>query len=317
MTISRDATSRNSAGSGLPGFPDHVDATASFFELLRTNRPELLSVSITSSDLEVPEGTTVLALRFDSGVIIAGDRRATEGSFIAHRSIEKVYLADSYSGVAIAGAAGPALEMVRLFQTELEHYEKVQGSRLSLEGKANRLATLIRNNFNLALQGLVVVPIFAGFDHRKGCGRIFKYDLTGGRYEESDYHAEGSGGRIARSYIKQHFHDGLGEVQAIRVATGALYEAADEDAGTGGPDLARGIYPTVAAIDSEGFRAIPEHVVAERFAEVLGAERESKQVAFSSPKAAGKRRGATGGGRSRGRKGDQKQAGDTGSGETK
>ncbi|RIK11251.1 MAG: proteasome subunit beta [Acidobacteria bacterium] len=252
--------------------------------MLRRERPDLVGNECESHGLEIAEGTTVLSLRYDLGVVIAGDRRATEGSFIAHRSIEKVFLADDFSGVAIAGAAGPALEMVRLFQTELEHYEKVQGDRLSLEGKANRLATLIRNNFALAVQGLVVVPIFAGFDLRRGVGRIFKYDVTGGRYEESDYHAEGSGGRIARSYIKQHFEEGLSEEDAVRVATGALYEAADEDSGTGGPDLARGIYPTVASIDSGGFRAIPENVVAERFGEVLGAERGGHRPRSSSRK---------------------------------
>lgn len=266
------------------GFPSQIDVTASFCELLRDARPDLLSLDAQSECIEIAEGTTVLALRFDRGVVIAGDRRATEGSFIAHRSIEKVFLADEFSGVAIAGAAGPALEMVRLFQTELEHYEKVQGGRLSLEGKANRLATLIRNNFTMAIQGLVVVPIFAGFDLRRGSGRIFKYDVTGGRYEEGDYHAEGSGGRIARSYIKQHFADGLGEEDAVRVATGALYEAADEDSGTGGPDLARGIYPTVAAIDAEGFRPIPETVVAERFNEVLGAERQPGSARTATPR---------------------------------
>lgn len=277
------------------GFPCHFDVTASFHEMLRHERPDLVAYDCEARGIEVAEGTTVLSLRYDGGVVIAGDRRATEGSFIAHRSIEKVFLADEFSGVAIAGAAGPALEMVRLFQTELEHYEKVQGDRLSLEGKANRLATLIRNNFALAIQGLVVVPIFAGFDLRRGAGRIYKYDVTGGRYEESDYHAEGSGGRIARSYIKQHFEDGLSEEDAIRVATGALYEAADEDSGTGGPDLARGIYPTVAAIDASGFRAIPESVVAERFGEVLGSERGVAGKAPSSKRRRSTRTTASGG----------------------
>lgn len=252
--------------------PVYVDTTASFADLLNRERPDLVSSQLAENEIEVAEGTTVLALRYDKGVIIAGDRRATEGSFIAHRSIEKVFPADSHSGVAIAGAAGPALEMVRLFQTELEHYEKVQGDKLSLEGKANRLASLIRNNFAMALQGLVVVPVFAGYDTRRGIGRIFKYDMTGGRYEEHDYHAEGSGGRIARSYIKQHFADALAEEDAIRVAVGALYEAADEDAGTGGPDLARGIFPTVASISETGFAPIREEIVEKRFSEVLGKE---------------------------------------------
>lgn len=249
--------------------PTEVDAAASFTHLLSRERPDLLKLDRVTGEIEIVEGTTVLALCHAGGVVIAGDRRATEGSFIAHRSIEKVFMADSHSGVAIAGAAGPALEMVRLFQTELEHYEKVQGRKLSLEGKANRLATLIRNNFPMAVQGLVVVPVFAGYDLTRSGGRIYKYDMTGGRYEELSYHAEGSGGRIARSYIKLHFSSDIDEEEAVRVAVGALYEAADEDSGTGGPDLARGIFPTVAIIDADGFRSIPEETVAERFDQVL------------------------------------------------
>ncbi len=168
---------------------------SSFSDLLRSHVPEALPRVNDTGNLHVPEGTTVLAIRYDEGVIVAGDRRATEGFQIAHRSIEKVFGADDHSAVAIAGAAGPAVEMVRLFQTELEHYEKVEGERLTLEGKANKLSQMIRANLPAAMQGLVVVPVFAGFDLAQGRGRIFKYDVTGGRYEEDDYHATGSGGK--------------------------------------------------------------------------------------------------------------------------
>ncbi len=218
----------------------------------------------------VAEGTTVLALRYDEGVVMAGDRRATEGSFIAHRYIEKVHQTDTHSAVAVAGAAGPALEMVRLFQTELEHYEKVQGTRLSVAGQANRLAALIRGHFELALRGLVVVPVFAGYDESAGCGRIFKYDVTGGRYEDREFHAEGSGGKLARSFIKQAFDPSMSGDEAVTLALQALYEAADEDAGTGGPDMARGIYPTIAMIDASGFRRLDDDDVADRFKAILG-----------------------------------------------
>jgi proteasome beta subunit len=222
----------------------------------------------------VAEGTTVLALRYEGGVVLAGDRRATEGSFIAHRYIEKVHRTDSHSAVAVAGAAGPALEIVRLFQTELEHYEKVQGVRLSIAGQANRLASLVRSHFELALRGLVVVPVFGGYDEAAGVGRIFKYDLTGGRYEEREFHAEGSGGRLARSFIKQGFDPSMSRDAAVDLALEALYEAADEDAGTGGPDLARGIYPTIATVDSAGFARIADEEVADRFKRILQKSRE-------------------------------------------
>ncbi|HEY7874888.1 MAG TPA: proteasome subunit beta, partial [Actinomycetota bacterium] len=199
-----------------------------------------------TQQVHAPEGTTVLAIRFTDGVIVAGDRRATEGFQIAHRSIEKVFAADDMSAVAIAGTAGPAVEMVRLLQTELEHYEKVEGERLSLEGKANKLGQMIRENLPAAMQGLAVVPIFAGFDEGRSHGRIFKYDITGGRYEEDDYHATGSGGKDARGTIKKRYRADLTRDEAITVAIEALFDAADEDVGTGGPDLMRGIYPTVA-----------------------------------------------------------------------
>jgi len=219
---------------------------------------------------EVTHGTTVLAMRYTDGVIMAGDRRATEGLSIASRGIEKVFPADDHSAVAIAGAAGPAIEMVRLFQVELEHYEKIEGRRLSLEGKANRLAEMIRQNLMAAMQlGLAVVPIFCGFDLSREVGRIFKYDLAGGRYEEGDFHSTGSGGRDARSYIKGRWREDMAENEAVAIALEALFEASDEDAGTGGPDILRGIYPNVAVIDVEGYRVVPEDEVARIFETVM------------------------------------------------
>jgi proteasome beta subunit len=251
---------------------------SSFTDVLRAQSPELLAPADTDRALHVPEGTTVLALRFADGVIVAGDRRATEGFQIAHRSIEKVFAADDMSAVAIAGAAGPAVEMVRLFQTELEHYEKVEGERLTLEGKANKLSQMIRANLPAAMQGLAVVPLFAGYDEGRLQGRIFKYDITGGRYEEDDYHATGSGGKDARSSLKKRFRADLTRDEAVKVAIEALFDAADEDVGTGGPDLMRGIYPTVAAITSAGLVEIAEPEIERLFQELIEERRDQMML---------------------------------------
>ena len=229
-----------------------IGANPSFFDLLRRSRPEALPVAWGSGALTLPHGTTVVGLKFTDGVVFAGDRRATEGYAIADDKMEKVFAADRFSVIAIAGAAGQAVEIVKLFQLELEHYEKITGDRLSLEGKANRLAQMIRSNFPLAIQGLVVVPLFGGYDERRGQGRIFFYDATGGRWEEDDFHATGSGGRPARSSLKKRWRPGLERADAIRVAVEALVDASQEDAATGGVDAARGIFPTVISVTSEG-----------------------------------------------------------------
>jgi proteasome beta subunit len=247
---------------------------ASFSDLLNAHAPELLPQRDVGGSVRSPEGTTVLALRYAEGVVVAGDRRATEGFQIAHRSIEKVFEADDTSAVAIAGAAGPAVEIVRLFQTELEHYEKVEGDRLTLEGKANKLSQMIRANLPAAMQGLAVVPLFAGYDESRKEGRIFKYDITGGRYEEDDYHATGSGGKDARSSLKKRFRADLSRDEAVKVAIEALFDAADEDVGTGGPDLMRGIYPTVAAITEAGLVEIAEPDIERLFQELIDERRD-------------------------------------------
>ena len=257
----------------LPSFPPGDDPGPSFSTLLRRSGHELPRVQ-TETAFAPAHGTTIVALRYADGVVMAGDRRATEGYAIAHRSIEKVFPADRHSGVSIAGAAGPAMEMVKLFQTELEHYEKVEGLALSLEGKANKLGQMIRDNLPMAMQGLAVVPIFAGFDLRRQKGRIFKYDLTGGRYEEDDFHANGSGGRDARTTIKLGWREGIDRAAAIELAIEGLYEAADEDSATGGPDVVRGIYPTVAAVTTDGFDRVPDDEVAQRFTSLIDRKRE-------------------------------------------
>ena len=231
--------------------------------------PVTTAVGRAGAPLEIRHGTTIAAIRYADGVVMVGDRRATAGSSIAHRSMEKVHPADRHSGVAIAGVAGPAMEMVRLFQLQLEHYEKVEGTPLSLEGKANQLAQMVRSNLPLAMQGFVVVPLFAGFDVRRGVGRIYTYDPTGGRYEETDFHADGSGGRDARTTIKLGWRPDLSRADAIALAVRALWQAADEDSATGGPDAIRGIYPTVATITAAGFVPAEEAEVAERFAAVV------------------------------------------------
>ena len=209
------------------------------------------------SRLEPPHGTTVLALRYDGGVVMAGDRQATEGYLVAHRHIQKVFSTDHFSAVAIAGTAGLAVEMVRLFQ----HYEKIEGPRLSLDGKATFLSRLVRNQLPMAFQGLAVVPLFAGYDDITGIGRVFSFDVVGGRYEENDYGSTGSGSRLAKSYLRGAFQpDGTEEV-AVTTAVGALVAAADEDTATGGPDLIRGILPNIVAIDAEGIRDVDEDVI--------------------------------------------------------
>src|SRR5438132_1729434 len=249
----------------LPLFPSGHDPGPSFSELLRRVDGAQPVPQASEVPGQLSHGTTIVAIRYVDGVIMAGDRRATEGFTIAHRAIEKVFPADRHSGVSIAGAAGPAMEMVRLFQTELEHYEKVEGSVLSLEGKANKLSQMIKSNLPAAMQGFVVVPIFAGYDLRRRVGRIFKYDVTGGRYEEADFHATGPGGRAARTAIKLGYRADLDRPVAIELAIDGLYEAADEDSATGGPDVVRGIYPTVPTITADGFERVSETEVAERF----------------------------------------------------
>ncbi|MFZ5852619.1 MAG: proteasome subunit beta [Actinomycetota bacterium] len=236
--------------------------TSSFTDFLARQAPDLLPGRRTPPagpvDLGVPHGTTIVAVAFPGGVVMAGDRRATTGNFIAQRDIEKVFPADDLSVVGIAGSAGLAVELVRLFQVELEHYEKIEGAVLSLDGKANRLAAMIRGNLGMALQGLAVVPLFAGFDVETGQGRIFSYDVTGGRYEEHSFHAVGSGAMFARGALKKLFREDYTEDEAVLACVQALYDAADDDSATGGPDLARQIYPVVATVTARGFRRLPD-----------------------------------------------------------
>ncbi|GAA3490421.1 proteasome subunit beta [Streptomyces cremeus] len=214
--------------------------------------------------VEAPHGTTIVAAAFPGGVVLAGDRRATMGNMIAQRDIEKVFPADEYSAVGIAGTAGLAVEMVKLFQLELEHFEKVEGAQLSLEGKANRLSTMIRSNLGMAMQGLAVVPLFAGYDLDREKGRIFSYDVTGGRSEEAaGYAATGSGSVFARGSMKKLYRKDLSEQETTTLVIQALYDAADDDSATGGPDVARRIYPIVTVITEDGFRRLSDDESAE------------------------------------------------------
>jgi proteasome beta subunit len=262
--------------SALPLFAAATDPGPSFAELLRQVAPHRLPGAGIEHPLaaDVPHGTTVVAIRSATGVVMAGDRRATAGMMIASRRIEKVFPADETSGVAIAGAAGPAVELVKLFQVQLEHYEKVQGEALSLEGRANQLGQLVRANLPAAMQGLVVVPLFAGYDTARARGRVYSYDITGGRYEELDFQSQGSGSIHARNWIKAGWREGMSEDEIVELALAALYAAADEDVATGGPDLVRRIFPTVAVIDGNGYRALTDDEIAERSQPLLqGPER--------------------------------------------
>jgi proteasome beta subunit len=244
--------------------PGHLPSTfmtpgsASFTDFLAGHAPDLLpgSRAVGTVSGMSPHGTTIVALTFEGGIVMAGDRRATMGNLIASRDIEKVFPADEHSCVGIAGTAGIAIELVRLFQVELEHYEKIEGISLSLDGKANRLASMLRGNLGLAMQGLAVVPLFGGFDLDAERGRIFSYDVTGGRYEEQQFHAVGSGSVFAKSALKRLYRDDLSDADAIVAAIESLYDAADEDSATGGPDVARRIYPVMAVVDDQGYRRI-------------------------------------------------------------
>src|SRR3954468_24014660 len=250
----------------LPIFSASDDPGPSFAELLRRTSGATPVPEIDSKDrLEITRGATVVAVRYFDGVVMAGDRRATSGNLISHRTMDKVYAADRHSGVAIAGAAGPAMDMVKLFQLQLEHYEKVEGNELSLEGKANQLSGMVRGNLPAAMQGLVVVPLFAGYDVRRRQGRLFQYDVTGGRYEETNFATTGSGSLHAGTVIKLGYRDGLSREETIDLAIDALFQAADEDSATGGPDLVRGIYPTMATITGNGFERVEESEIAEHF----------------------------------------------------
>jgi proteasome beta subunit len=256
---SRSTTGRLPAAFLTPG-------SSSFLDFLGDHSPELLPgnrpVPAVRGAIELPHGTTIVAATFEGGVILAGDRRATMGNLLAQRDIEKVFPADEFSAVGIAGTAGLAVEMVKLFQLELEHYEKIEGATLSLEGKANRLSTMIRGNLGMALQGLAVVPLFAGYDTEREKGRIFSYDVTGGRSEELGFASTGSGSVFARGALKKLYRSDLSEQELTTAVIQALYDAADDDSATGGPDLTRRIYPIITVITEEGFRRLPDSDVA-------------------------------------------------------
>jgi proteasome beta subunit len=264
-------------------FPPADDPGPSFTDLLRRGAPPqpFGAVVPRAQDIgrpavagpDIRHGTTVAALRYLDGVVMAGDRRATEGYSIAHRAIEKVFPADRHSAVAFAGAAGPGIEMVRLFQTQLEHYEKVEGLALSLEGKANQLGQMIRGNLGMALQGLAVVPLFAGYDLDLGRGRIFSYDVTGGMYEEHRFYSVGSGSLFARGSLKKIYRDDFDAEDATVACVQALYDAADDDSATGGPDLFRRIFPVVAVVTEDGYRRIPDNELSTLVEGVMDARR--------------------------------------------
>jgi len=242
--------------------------TSSFADFLSAAAPDLLPGAAVAGPgaaalaRELPHGTTIVAASCQGGVVMAGDRRATAGNVISQRDIEKVFRSDEFSCIGIAGVAGIGIELVRLFQVELEHYEKIEGRGLSLEGKANRLATIVRGNLSAAMQGLVVVPLFAGFDEDTEAGRIFSYDVAGGRYEEHRFYSIGSGSLFARGSLKKLYADGLPLADAVLACMQALYDAADDDSATGGPDLTRQIYPVTATVTADGFERLSEEQAA-------------------------------------------------------
>jgi proteasome beta subunit len=271
------------SGGGNRPNPFFNATTSSFADFLAANAPDLLPGRRQQPGqfpqpgqpvtVDAPHGTTIVAVVHTGGVVMAGDRRATMGNVIAQRDIEKVFQADEYSAVGIAGTAGIAIQLVRLFQVELEHYEKIEGTTLSLDGKANRLSILIKDNLGMAMQGLAVVPLFAGYDldadDPTKAGRIFSYDVTGGRYEEHSFFSVGSGSVFARGALKKLYRDDFTEDDAVLATIQALYDAADDDSATGGPDLTRRIYPVIASVTVDGFRRLPDEDVEQRTQQVV------------------------------------------------
>jgi len=257
-TPDRDLGGRLPAAFLTPGTSSFTDFLANHAQHLLPGRRTLPAGLVP----ETPHATTIVTVAFEGGVVMGGDRRATMGNLIAHREMEKVFPADDYSCVGIAGAAGLAVEIVRLFQVELEHYEKIEGALLSLDGKANRLSTMLRGNLGMAMQGLAVVPVFAGYDLERRVGRIFSYDVTGGRYEEHEHHGVGSGSLFARGTLKKRWRPGLTMDEAVQLALESLRDAAEEDSATGGADLQRRIYPVVATVTAEGYYRLSNDDVA-------------------------------------------------------
>ncbi|MFQ6040033.1 MAG: proteasome subunit beta [Candidatus Poribacteria bacterium] len=267
-----------------PPSPDY--GSSNFYELLQWKYPHLVpdfsafarqsGVSVPNKDWEqnMLTGTTILAMKYKDGVFIAGDRQAVEGFQVGERRIEKVYTTDEYSAIAVAGVAGPCIEMAKLLQIQLEYHEKQEGVILSLEGKANFLSGLLRSNLSAALMGLVVVPIFAGYDLNRKIGRIFKYDVTGGRYEEVDYYATGSGGKDARGTLKKRYRPNMERDEGLKAVLEAIWDAADEDLATGGPDLIRNIYPTVKTISSSGIEDVSDSEIKQVYESLISALKE-------------------------------------------
>jgi proteasome beta subunit len=243
--------------AGTSSFSDFLDLAAP--ALQPSSAARAVAAAGRGADApDLPHGTTIVAAVCADGVVIAGDRRATAGNMIAQRDIEKVFRTDEFSAMGIAGVAGIGIDLARLYQVELEHYEKIEGRTLSLEGKANRLAGLVRANLAGAMQGLVVVPLFAGFDEDREIGRIFDYDVAGGRYEEQRFHSIGSGSVFARGSLKKLYRDGMSVPDTVTALLQALYDAADDDSATGGPDLSRRIFPVVAVVTADGYRRVPD-----------------------------------------------------------
>jgi proteasome beta subunit len=274
--------------AGVPSFTHFVSSYAPDLLIARGIGP-LPGGSDVAGDLikNLPHATTIVAAACERGVVVAGDRRATAGNMISKRDVEKVFRADEYSAMGIAGVASVGLEFIRLFGVELEHYDKMEGRALSLEGKANRLGKMIRDNLMMAMQGLAVIPLFAGYDVEAGVGRIFSYDVAGGPYEEHRYHSIGSGSIFAKSALKKLYSDDMSVTDAVYACVQALYDAADDDSATGGPDLTRRIFPVIATISDDGFRRLNDAEAADFAQQVVESRMRSPDGPSAPLRAAG------------------------------
>src|SRR3984885_7221120 len=279
-------------GRGPDAFIAMATRTSSFTHFLSSYEPSALPLANlgqlvsgpAAADVikNLPHATTIVTASCEGGVVMAGDRRATAGNMISKRDVDKVFRADEYSAIAIAGVLAMGLEFIRLFGVELEHYEKMEGRPLSLEGKANRLGKMVRDNLPAAMQGLAMIPLFAGYDEDTGTGRIFSYDAAGGPYEEHRFHSIGSGSVFAKSALKKYYTEDMSVSDAVLACVQALYDAADDDSATGGPELPRQIFPVIATITDDGLNRLPDSEAADSAHQVVN-ERMSLPDGPSAP----------------------------------
>jgi len=219
------------------------------------------------------QATTILAFKFQGGVLVAGDRRATAGNTVLYDRADKVLEIDRHSIMAIAGVPATAWEMARVLEHSFQYFRRTQLQEMSVDGKVRALSKLLRDNFGFVLQGVgIVVPIFATYDSREDpSARLYFYDAMGAQFEVTDYAATGSGSPAVRGILYYENSWGkkplakLDEDEAVTVALRALDTAAESDTATGGVDRNAKIFPVIKVVSRDGITTLPEKRIAALF----------------------------------------------------